>query len=239
MNASDEPKVIVALDFADAKSALDLARRLDPAHCKVKVGNELFTMAGPTLVEQLVSHGFDVFLDLKFHDIPNTVASACRAAAQLGVWMLNVHALGGRPMLQAAREAIATGPHSPKLIAVTVLTSMTGSDLAELGLKETPIAAVTRLATLVRDCGIDGVVCSALEVAALRSAFGNHFCLVTPGIRFSDAAADDQQRVTTPAVAIMAGASYLVMGRPITRAADPLAALERVNREIAGRMPPR
>jgi orotidine-5'-phosphate decarboxylase len=229
--------VIVALDFADAKTAFDLTEKLDPAQCKVKVGKELFTAAGPSFVQQLVRYGFGVFLDLKFHDIPNTVASACRTAAQLGVWMMNVHALGGRAMLEAARVAIPAAQDSPKLVAVTVLTSMTAAEVAEVGLTGHPSDAVLRLALLAKECHIDGVVCSALEAAALREACGDHFWLVTPGIRFADSAADDQQRITTASVAIAAGANYLVIGRPITRAADPLRALERFNREIAGRMP--
>ena len=228
-----DPKIIVALDFAEAKPALELVRRLDPAQCRVKVGKELFTAAGPALVEDLVKRGFSVFLDLKFHDIPNTVASACRAAAKLGVWMLNVHASGGRAMLEAAREAIPHAAHAPKLIAVTVLTSMSDSDLAELGIAGTAEEAVLRLASLTDACGLDGVVCSARETPLLRESCRPGFILVTPGIRPASAAADDQQRVMRPADAIHAGSSYLVIGRPITRASDPLAALERINAEIA------
>ena len=230
--------MIVALDFSDETGALDLAARLDPAMCRLKVGKELFTAAGPRVVQQLVGHGFGIFLDLKFHDIPNTVASACRAAARLGVWMLNVHASGGRAMLRAAREAVPVGAHSPKLIAVTLLTSMAASDLSETGASGTPEEIVLRLSLLARDCALDGVVCSALETALLRHECGDSFCLVTPGIRPAEAAADDQQRVATPAAAIAAGASYLVVGRPITRAPDPLAALRRINNEIASAMRP-
>lgn len=232
MNAPHDPKVIVALDFADAHSALDLARRLDPAQCRVKVGKELFTAAGPALVEQLVQRGFGVFLDLKFHDIPNTVASACRTAAKLGVWMLNVHAFGGKAMMEAARAAIPAGAGAPRLIAVTLLTSMGQADLADIGVLGAPDDVVMRLAALAQTCGLDGVVCSAREARALRALGGTGFMLVTPGIRPADAGADDQQRVMTPAGAIAAGASYLVVGRPITRAPDPVAALERINREI-------
>ena len=228
-----DPKIIVALDFAEAKPALELVRRLDPAQCRVKVGKELFTAAGPALVQDLVKRGFGVFLDLKFHDIPNTVASACRAAAKLGVWMLNVHASGGRAMLEAAREAIPHTAHAPKLIAVTVLTSMSDSDLSEIGIVGTAEEAVLRLASLTDACGLDGVVCSARETPLLRESCRPGFTLVTPGIRPASAAADDQQRVMTPADAIHAGSSYLVIGRPITRASDPLAALERINAEIA------
>ena len=229
-----DPKVIVALDFAEAREALDLARRLDPAQCRVKVGKELFTASGPALVEQLVGRGFGVFLDLKFHDIPNTVAAACRTAAKLGIWMLNVHALGGTSMLEAARDAIVVGDTSPRLIAVTLLTSMGEGDLADVGIEGKPEAVVLRLAALAQNCALDGVVCSPREARALRDAFGPELLLVTPGIRAADSQADDQQRVATPAGAIAAGASYLVIGRPITRAADPLAALEAINREIAG-----
>ena len=236
MTRSDEPRVIVALDFSDAKSALDLAQRLDPARCRVKVGNELFTAAGPALVEGLVKQGHGVFLDLKFHDIPNTVASACRAAARLGVWMLNVHAAGGRAMLEGARESIPPGPDAPKLIAVTLLTSLAAADLGDVGLTGTPDDAVLRLATLAKACGLDGVVCSAREVSLLRGACGSGFALVTPGIRPAAFSADDQRRVTTPAEAIASGATYLVIGRPITRAVDPLQSLAAINREIADTM---
>jgi orotidine-5'-phosphate decarboxylase len=231
-----DPKVIVALDFAEAKSALALTQRLDPAQCRVKVGSELFTVAGPALVEDLVTRGFGIFLDLKYHDIPNTVAAACRAAAQLGVWMLNVHASGGAAVLCAAREAIAPSPNAPKLIAVTLLTSLAEDDLVDIGVAGPAVEAVLRLARLTQRCRLDGVVCSAREAGALRAACGEAFCLVTPGIRPADAAADDQQRIATPAQAIAAGASYLVIGRPIARAADPQAALERINREITDTM---
>ena len=228
-----DPRIIVALDFAEANPALDLAQRLDPAQCRVKVGKELFTAAGPALVEGLVKRGFGVFLDLKFHDIPNTVAAACRAAASLGVWMLNVHASGGRAMLEAARAAIPAASQAPKLIAVTVLTSMTDADLSELGITGTTDEVVLRLASLADACGLDGVVCSARETPLLRERCRPAFTLVTPGIRPATAAADDQRRVMTPAEAIRAGSSYLVIGRPITRAPDPSAALERMNAEIA------
>ena len=234
---TDDPKVIVALDFPDAKTAMALAQRLDASQCKVKVGSELFTAAGPALVEDLVSRDFKVFLDLKFHDIPNTVAAACRAAARLGVWMMNIHGSGGKTMLEAAREAVPQDPGAPKLIAVTLLTSMGASDLDDVGIGGPPEQAVLRLATLAKTCGLDGVVCSPREAAALRSACGAAFCLVTPGIRPADAAADDQQRIMTPAGALASGSSYLVIGRPITRAADPLAALAAINAEIAGSLP--
>ena len=234
---SNDPRVIVALDYADSASALALVQRLDPAQCRVKVGKELFTAAGPALVADLVARGFGVFLDLKFHDIPNTVVGACRNAAALGVWMLNVHASGGKAMLKAAREAIPPGDGAPKLIAVTLLTSMSASDLDDIGMTGTPEEAVTRLARLARACGLDGVVCSAQEAPALRRLCGSEFDLVTPGIRPADASVDDQSRIMTPAQAVLNGASYLVIGRPITRAADPLEVLGRINAEVAATMP--
>ena len=227
-----DPKIIVALDYSDAQSALALVARLQPALCRVKVGKELFTAAGPQLVEQLMQRGFEVFLDLKFHDIPNTTAQACKAAAALGVWMVNVHALGGRRMMEAAREAVAQAARPPKLIAVTVLTSLAQEDLSEMGIADTPAGMVLRLATLARDSGLDGVVCSAQEAAMLRQHCGGEFCLVTPGIRAADAAVDDQARVTTPRAALAQGANYLVIGRPITRAADPSLALRNIVKEI-------
>ncbi len=226
----NSPRIIVALDFPGAEQALALAIQLDPRLCRLKVGKELFTAAGPQLVERLMSQGFEVFLDLKFHDIPNTVAGACKAAAGLGVWMVNVHALGGKKMLSAAREAIPIG--TTKLIAVTLLTSMGRDDLSDIGLTGEPEMVVQRLASLASSCGLDGVVCSALETSHLRQMMGNDFCLVTPGIRPLDASVDDQQRVTTPSQAIANGADYLVIGRPITQATDPLAMLQRLNAEI-------
>ncbi len=228
----NDPRIIVALDFDAAQPALDLASRLDPALCRVKVGKELFTSAGPTLVETLVERGFEVFLDLKFHDIPHTVAQACKAAARLGVWMVNVHALGGRKMMAAAREALEGDARRPRLIAVTVLTSMGGEDLAEIGLDGEPQDNVLRLAKLAQDCGLDGVVCSAREAVPLRAALGVAFCLVTPGIRPASASRDDQVRVATPAQALRDGASYLVIGRPITQAANPLQALRNIHLEL-------
>lgn len=226
------PRVIVALDYASAAEALALAQRLDPARCRLKVGKELFTVTGPALVEQLASRGFAVFLDLKYHDIPNTVAAACKSAAALGVWMINVHASGGRAMMQAARTALSGLPQPPKLIAVTVLTSLGAEDLRETGHTEAPAVLAERLARLAARSGMDGVVCSAQEAPRLRAACGPGFCLVTPGIRLADAAPDDQKRIVTPQAAIANGADYLVIGRPITRAADPLAVLERINADI-------
>ncbi|MHB1401968.1 MAG: orotidine-5'-phosphate decarboxylase [Thiobacillus sp.] len=225
-------KIIVALDFADADSALALVARLDPALCRLKVGKELFTAAGPDLVRTLVAREFEVFLDLKFHDIPNTVAAACRAAAGLGVWMLNVHASGGRRMMAAAQTALADLPKPPLLIAVTVLTSMSAEDLGEVGISAAPADQVLRLARLAHACKLDGVVCSAQEAAMLRAELGAGFRLVTPGIRPAGAEAGDQRRVMTPAEALRAGATDLVIGRPVTAAADPLAALERIQSDI-------
>ncbi|MBW8365067.1 MAG: orotidine-5'-phosphate decarboxylase, partial [Rhizobium sp.] len=207
-------KIIVALDFADAASALALVERLDPALCRLKVGKELFTVAGPELVRTLVARGFDVFLDLKFHDIPNTVAAACKAAAELGVWMLNVHASGGRRMMAAAQDALAGLAQRPLLIAVTVLTSMSAEDLAEVGVADAPADQVLRLARLARACKLDGVVCSAQEASMLRADLGADFRLVTPGIRPAGAEVGDQRRVMTPEEALRAGATDLVFGGP-------------------------
>jgi orotidine-5'-phosphate decarboxylase len=200
----------------------------------LKVGKELFTVAGPQFVEQLQKRGFDVFLDLKFHDIPNTTAQACKAAASLGVWMVNVHALGGRRMMETAREALANVPDRPKLIAVTVLTSMAQEDLHGIGITESPAEMVLRLAGLAKDSGLDGVVCSAQEANALRQQCGKEFCLVTPGIRPANAAANDQSRIMTPSAALEAGSSYLVIGRPITQAVNPLIALQEISQDIGG-----
>ncbi|BAK77988.1 orotidine 5'-phosphate decarboxylase [Pseudogulbenkiania sp. NH8B] len=225
--------VVVALDFADANSALAFAARLDPAECRVKVGKELFTASGRALVESLAARGFQVFLDLKFHDIPNTVAHACKAAAEAGVWMVNVHASGGRRMMTAAREALEQYSQRPLLIAVTVLTSMEAADLAEIGITVPPQEQVLRLARLTRDSGLDGVVCSAQEASLLKAELGTEFKLVTPGIRLPDSAADDQRRVMTPTAALAAGADYLVIGRPITKAAEPLEVLCKINQDIA------
>ena len=227
-----DPRIIVAFDYADAKSALALADRLSPQLCRLKVGKELFTAVGPQLVEQLQRRGFDIFLDLKFHDIPNTVAQACKAAAGLGVWMVNVHALGGRRMMEAAQEALASVQNPPKLIAVTVLTSMGQEDLSELGITASPAQLVLHLAQLARSSGMDGVVCSAQEAALLRRECGEEFCLVTPGIRPADAALDDQSRVMTPRAARERGSDYLVIGRPVTRADDPLQVLQEITQQL-------
>lgn len=227
-----DTKIIVALDYPDATSALNLVQQLDPSLCNLKVGKQLFTAAGPHLVEALVKRGFPVFLDLKFHDIPTTVGLACAAAANLGVWMMNVHALGGGAMLRAARAALGDAADRPKLIAVTLLTSMSEVEMREIGLQDSPQAAVLRLATLTQANGLDGVVCSAQEAPLLKQKLGAGFNLVTPGIRPANAEIGDQHRVMTPAAALAAGSDYLVIGRPITHAPDPLAALLAINQEI-------
>jgi orotidine-5'-phosphate decarboxylase len=231
----NDPKVIVALDFASADAALGFAARLKPQSCRLKIGKELFTAAGPALVGTLIQRGFDIFLDLKYHDIPNTVSGACKAAAQLGVWMLNVHALGGRAMMEAARAAVAASRQPPVLIAVTLLTSMAARDLADVGITGDPAAAALKLAKLARASGLDGIVCSAQEAQLLKRECGSKFLLVTPGIRLSESKVDDQQRTMTPGAAIAAGADYLVIGRPVTHASDPVAVLDAINREIATR----
>ena len=229
----DNKRVIVALDYGDADAALAGAARLDPRLCRVKVGKELFTAAGPAVVERLQERGFEVFLDLKYHDIPNTVAGACRAAAHLGVWMLNVHASGGEAMLRAAREAAAGAKRPPLLIAVTILTSLSDADMARIGFAGAAADNAVRLALLARECGLDGVVCSAQEAPAMRRAAGAGFLLVTPGIRLAGDARGDQSRVVTPPDAVRLGADYLVIGRPITQAADPPAVLQSIRNSLA------
>ena len=227
------PRIIVALDYPDAAPALALADRLDPARCRLKVGKELFTRAGPSVVTELERRGFGVFLDLKFHDIPNTVARACAAAAELGVWMLNVHASGGRRMMESARQTVEHYNPRPLLLAVTILTSLSDADLRDVGLQGSTTENVLRLAALAQDCGLDGVVCSPRECAALRRTLGKDFLLVTPGIRPGGAPADDQQRVMTPSEAIRQGADYLVVGRPVTMADNPLGVLLTLESEIS------
>jgi len=227
--------LIVALDYANERDALLLADQLDPAACRVKVGKELFTACGPAIVERLQERGFDVFLDLKFHDIPQTVAKACRAAARLGVWMLNVHASGGSTMLRAAREAVndAAGTQRTLLVAVTVLTSMNAAALREVGVNSSVQDQVGRLATLAAECALDGIVCSALEAGRLREAMPE-LLRVTPGIRPAQYAEDDQRRIMTPAAALAAGSDFLVVGRPITAAEDPAQALSQILSELPG-----
>lgn len=229
---TNNSRIIVALDFAEETAALDLVARLDPSRCRLKVGKEMFTRNGPQFVEKLTAKGFDVFLDLKFHDIPNTVAGACRSAADLGVWMVNVHTLGGKRMMEAAREALDKCVSRPLLIGVTILTSMGQEDIAEVGLSGTPADNVERLALLAQNAGLDGVVCSPKEVAMLRQTVRRDFSLVTPGIRPAWAEKGDQTRITTPADAIALGSDYLVIGRPLTAAVDPLEALGRIEAEL-------
>ena len=227
--------IIVALDFASEAPALALAEQLDPARCRLKVGKELFTRLGPAFVEQLQQRGFEVFLDLKFHDIPNTVAAACAAAADLGVWMVNVHVSGGRAMLEAARERLSQSAHPPLLIGVTVLTSLDRADLDAIGCPGEPRERVLALAQVAQTAGLDGIVCSPHEAAPVRAALGPDFQLVTPGVRPVGAALGDQKRVMTPAEALAAGADYLVIGRPITQAVDPLSALDAINQSCLNR----
>ncbi len=228
----NDPKIIVALDYGEAAPALEFARLVKPADCRLKVGKELFTAAGPELVRQLVDLGFDVFLDLKFHDIPNTVEKACAAAARLGVWMLNVHALGGASMMRAARAGIETVAHRPFLIGVTVLTSLDADQWRAIGIDRPLPEMVERLASASLAAGLDGVVCSARECGGLRSSLGEGALLVTPGIRPQWAETNDQQRIVTPEQALADGASYLVIGRPITTHADPSAALQLIAQAI-------
>lgn len=233
MNLHSDPKVLIALDFAAPEKAIEFISQFSPETCRLKVGKELFAVAGPEFVKTLVAKGFDVFLDLKYHDIPNTVAKAVQAAAKMGVWMVNVHASGGSKMMKAAKEALAEFEKPPLLIAVTVLTSMQQEDLAEIGLDIEPKTQVLRLAKLTKDSGLDGVVCSAQEVEMLRAEIGVNFCLVTPGIRPAGSDINDQKRIMTPKDALNSGSSYLVIGRPITQAENPVQALQEINASIA------
>lgn len=226
-------KVIVALDYASQEEALQFVHTLDPSLCRVKVGKELFTSAGPQLIRQLHELEFEVFLDLKFHDIPATTAKAVTAAAQLGVWMVNVHASGGEAMMRAAAAALKPfAEKAPKLIAVTVLTSMSADELENIGVHKPLPAQVLSLAKMAHDCGLDGVVCSAKEASIIRQSLGDNFLLVTPGIRPSGAAMHDQKRVMTPGEAIASGVNYLVMGRPIREAEDPIAELKSIHQQL-------
>jgi orotidine-5'-phosphate decarboxylase len=226
------PRVVAALDYDNLKDCESLAQRLDPKQCRLKVGKELFTACGPNVVDVLQKRGFDVFLDLKFHDIPVTVAKAIKSAASLGVWMVNVHASGGPKMLDAAADAVAHSRQRPLLMGVTVLTSMEQIELKAVGV-DAPLADhVTRLAKLANDAGLDGVVCLAQEANILRTAFGRDFVLVTPGIRPEGVAPNDQRRIMTPREAILAGSHYLVVGRAITQAADPASACKDITQSI-------
>lgn len=224
--------LIVALDFPSADQALHFIEPLSPEDCILKVGLQLYVASGPQFVKRLVDSGFKVFLDLKFHDIPNTVAGACQSAADLGVWMMNVHAGGGPVMLDAAADALVSYDKPPILIAVTVLTSMNQAQLEATGVSVTPEAQVKRLAALTAEHGLSGVVCSAQESAMLREQQGSNFVLVTPGIRPEGSAQGDQQRIMTPQAAKQAGSSYIVVGRPITEAAEPLSVIKSINESL-------
>lgn len=228
----NQSKIIIALDYPTTGQALEMVSRLNPTQCRIKVGKELFTLGGPKFVESIQKLGFEIFLDLKFHDIPNTVAAACRVAADLGVWMVNVHALGGRRMMEAASEAIVHSENQVNLIAVTILTSHSDSELHEIGLSGSAEDNVLRLAQLAKESGLDGVVCSAKEASMLKERISKDFVLVTPGIRPSWSVKGDQSRVMTPREAISAGADYLVIGRPITEAENPYDALNKITDEL-------
>jgi len=230
----DNPKVIVALDYANKEQCLAFVDKVTPRACRLKIGKEMFTLFGPELVKELIGRGFDVFLDLKFHDIPNTVAKAVAAAAKMGVWMVNVHASGGERMMKSAKEALVPfGDDAPILIAVTVLTSMDESDLQGLGINKSPAEQVIHLASLTKASGLNGVVCSAQEAELLKSKLGKDFALVTPGIRPQGSVQGDQRRVMTPEAAVAAGADYLVIGRPVTQAEDPAAVLKEINLSLS------
>lgn len=228
---SKDLKIIVALDCPDIESARGLVAQLDPKLCQLKIGNILFTRYGPAIVEEFQKKGYSIFLDLKFYDIPKTVAGACRSAAELGVWMINVHIQGGRKMLKAARDSLLGVAKKPLLVGVTVLTSLDDSDFEWTGQKNPVVDMVTKMAKLAQEVGLDGIVCSPKEVQALRMQMGDNFLLVTPGIRL-DGNRGDQKRVTTPVKAIQSGASYLVIGHSITQALDPLSSLEKIHKDI-------
>ncbi|CAI8845695.1 orotidine-5'-phosphate decarboxylase [Kosakonia quasisacchari] len=225
--------IVVALDYDNRDAAMAFVDRIDPRDCRLKVGKEMFTLFGPQLVRDLQQRGFDIFLDLKFHDIPNTTAHAIKAAADLGVWMVNVHASGGARMMTAAKEALLTfGNDAPLLIAVTVLTSMEASDLRDLGINATPAEHAERLGRLTQQCGLDGVVCSAQEAERFKNALGKGFKLVTPGIRPAGSEPGDQRRIMTPEQALAAGVDYMVIGRPVTQSADPAKTLKAINASL-------
>ncbi|MCH4812112.1 orotidine-5'-phosphate decarboxylase [Vreelandella neptunia] len=228
---TDSP-IIIALDYPSLDAALCMADQLDPARCRVKVGKELFTRSGPAVLEALHGRGFEVFLDLKFHDIPNTVASAVQAAAEQGLWMVNVHASGGRQMMEAAVQRLEQHRLTTHLIAVTVLTSMQATDLADVGISAPLAEHVERLAQLAKQSGMHGVVCSAQESARIKALCGDSFLKVTPGIRPSFSVANDQQRIMTPSQAMQAGSTHLVIGRPVTQSEDPMLALQAIEAEL-------
>ena len=226
-------QIIVALDYPCLESALDFSELIDPLTCRVKIGKELFTASGPACIEEFQKRGFDVFLDLKFHDIPNTVSRACEVAADLGCWMINLHVTGGRQMLEKAAGVLARRKTRPLLIGVTVLTSMKQVDLGAMGITHALEKQVLLLASLAKETGLDGVVCSPLEIRAVRKEAGEDFVLVTPGIRPSQANADDQSRIATPEEAIKMGSDFLVIGRPITRAENPQGILQQISERLA------
>lgn len=232
VNKRQVSPVIVALDFDDLALAKSLVSQLSPAQCRLKVGKEMFTLFGPDWVRYLVGEGFDVFLDLKFHDIPNTVAKAVAAASQLGVWMVNVHASGGADMLRAAKDAVQSANNTPLLTAVTILTSMDERQFSSVYSGKDIATKVSELALLAQEAGADGVVCSAKEALMLRQTVHKDFCLVSPGIRPKGTRMDDQKRVMTPSEAITAGVDYLVIGRPITQSATPSRTLDEINTSI-------
>lgn len=226
-------KVVVALDFDNQNDAVSFVDKISPQDCRLKIGKEMFTYFGPDFVKRLVAKDFDVFLDLKFHDIPNTVAKAVTAAADLGVWMTNVHASGGERMLVQSAQALESfGKDKPLLMAVTVLTSMSAEDLRGIGIQVDPATHVKNLATLTKNAGLDGVVCSAWEASSLKQALGQEFKLITPGIRPAGSASDDQRRIMTPEQAVQNGSDYLVIGRPITKAEDPHQVLQAINQSL-------
>ena len=227
-----DPKVIVALDYSDKEACLDFVSKFTPQDCRLKIGKEMFTLFGPSIVHELQNKGFQIFLDLKFHDIPNTVASAVKAAAHLGVWMVNVHAMGGARMLDAAKGSLAGFSEPPKLIAVTVLTSMSQDDLSEIGVKASLENQTILLAKLAKSRGFDGVVCSALESRMIKSECGPDYTAVTPGIRLVDSDANDQKRIMTPELAVENGSDYLVIGRAITQSSAPKQVLDQINQAI-------
>ena len=227
-----EAKVIVALDFPCAEQALTLAEQLSPETCRLKIGSFLFTRYGPALTQRLIAMGFDLFLDLKFHDIPHTVAGAVAMAADLDVWMLTLHACGGRKMMEAAANVLAQRGKRPYLIAVTVLTSMDEAQLRAIGMNDSLLTQVERMTALARDAGLDGVVCAAQEARVTKTLAGESFLAVTPGIRPPGAAVADQARVMTPRQAVENGSDYLVIGRPITRASDPLAVIAAIDASL-------
>jgi len=227
-----EPRVIVALDYKNEEDAMRFVELVNPSLCKLKVGKELFTHTGPNFVSNLIKKGFDVFLDLKFYDIPSTVSKAVAAADDMGVWMTDIHASGGSKMMEEARNTLDKNNSEMLIIAVTVLTSLSRSDLNEVGISFSPEQQVNKLASLAKKSGMDGVVASALEAAELRNSYDDDFILVTPGIRHNLVTTNDQKRIMTPSQAIFSGSNYLVIGRPITQASNPVSALKLVNDEI-------